>query len=123
MAYRKKSGRKLKPSDVLPIWSTTNTEVNNAFVSSCMFGMGITDIPSYWRKLKAVIVFCIFLGACIGLSVSGFNGLMVGSLLGFAAPAGVIWLAVTLFHITVYLLAFCLVWVAILGVLWWLLHS
>lgn len=88
-----------------------------------MFGMGITDIPSYWRKLKAVIVFCIFLGACIGLSVSGFNGLMVGSLLGFAAPAGVIWLAVTLFHITVYLLAFCLVWVAILGVLWWLLHS
>ena len=123
MAYRNRSGRKIKVSEVLPIWTTANTEANNAFVSSCMLGMGVSDIPSYWRKLKTAIVFCMFLGACIGLSNSGFTGLMVGVLLGFATPAGVIFLAVTLFHYLIFLFAYCVAWAAILCVGWWLLHS
>lgn len=119
MAYRKTSGRKIKVSEVLPIWTTTNTELNNAMVSSCMLGMGISDIPSYWRKLRTAIMFCVFVGACIGLSHGGL-GLVVGVLLGFATPAGVIFLAVTLLHYLIFLFAYCLACAAILCVGWWL---
>lgn len=124
MAYRNKSGRspgrKVRLSQVLPIWTTTNTEVNNAMVTSCMLGMGISDIPSYWRKLRAAIVFCMFLGACIGLSSSGAKGLIVGILLGFSTPAVVIFMTVTLLHYLIFLFAYCLAWAAILCVGWWL---
>ena len=122
MAYRNRSGRKVKVSEVLPIWTSANTELNNAMVSTCMLGMGISDIPSYWRKLKGAIVFCMFVGACIGIP-HGFTGLIVGALLGFATPAGVIFLAVTLLHYLIFLFAYCVAWAAILCVGWWLLHS
>jgi hypothetical protein len=126
MAYRplqRSSSRKVQLSKVLPLWTTANTETNNLMVSSCFSGMGMSDLKSYTRKLSAAIIFCVFVGACIGLANSGLKGLIVGSLLGFAAPAGVIFLAVTLLHIAVYLFAYCLVWTLIVGFLWWLLHS
>jgi hypothetical protein len=126
MAYkpsRRSSSRKLKPSDVLPIWTSANSEVNNLMVASCFSGMGISDLRSYWRVLPAACAFSVFVGACIGLAYSGVKGLVIGSLLGFAGPAAVIFLAVTLFHIAIYLLAFCFVWALIIAVFWWLLHS
>ena len=92
-------------------------------VASCFSGMGISDFKSYWRVLSVSIGLSVFVGACIGLAYSGVKGLVIGSLLGFAAPAAVIWLAVTALHIAIYLLAFCFVWALIIAVFWWLLHT
>ena len=54
---------------------------------------------------------------------SGINGMLVGSVLGLAAPAALIWLFITLIHIASYLLVFCAAWVVLFCVVRWLFWS
>ena len=127
MAYRRapnrtagrSSRRKLELTKVLPIWTSVNTDTNNIMFLSCLEALGITDLRSYWLKLRILIVISVFVLACIGASTDGIKGLLVGSLLGFATPAALIWLGVTLIHIAIYLAIYCAAWAVILCVAWW----
>lgn len=49
--------------------------------------------------------------------------MLLGALLGLAAPAALIWLVITLIHIAAYLFVFCAVWVVIFYGLMWLLRQ
>lgn len=127
MTHRKASGRsplaKIQVRDVLPIWTSANTDLNTALFVSYLQRLGITGIPSYLRKLAIPIVLCVLVGACTGAIHSGVNGMLVGSLLGLAAPAALIWLVITLIHIACYLIVFCAGWVVLFYVGRWFFQS
>lgn len=126
MAYRKSSrrhqGSKLKVSDVVPYWTSRQVDTNQMLVQETLFSFGIYDLGSYWRKLWPILVICTVLGALIGAGIKGASGLVIGAVLGFATPAGLVACVVTVMHFLVYLSAYLLVWAVILGILWLLLH-
>lgn len=123
MAYRKPSGRKFHPSQVLPAWTPAHTETVNLVFLSMLERFGITDIPSYFRKLRIPIVIGAVVGACIGASGSGLSGFLIGALLGFIAPAGLLWLCVVLVGAAIYFTVYFAAWAVILWILWWLICS
>jgi hypothetical protein len=126
MAYRKSYGSprrssKSKPqlSQVFPVWTTANTDVNNAIFMSCLALLDIHDLGSYWRKLKVAISCCVFIGVCVGLANGGgYKNLILGALAGYASPAAAIWLGITLAHVALYLAAYCLAWGLVIWLCW-----
>ena len=127
MARRKSPGRsilsKIRVRDVLPIWTSANADLNTAVFVSHLQGLGITDFPSYLRKLAIPIFICVLFGAFAGAIHSGINGMFVGCVLGLATPAALIWLVVTLIHAAIYLIVFCAAWVVIFYVIRWFFWS
>lgn len=87
---------------------------------SLLSRLGISDVSSYFRKLRTAIAISVVVCACIGASDSGLKGLILGGLLGLFAPAALLWLGVMLFGITIFLTMYFAVWAAILYALWWL---
>ena len=122
MAYRKSSWRKVKPAQVLPLWTPAHSDTANLVAQQVFQKLGITDIPSYWNKLKGVIVLSVIVCACLGASNYGFKGFIVGGLLGTGAPAAAIFLAVVVLA-AILLGVYCLAWVAIYYIACWLLGS
>ena len=90
---------------------------------SIMHGHGISDLKSYWHKLRTWIVLSMFVLALAGAGGYGLRGFFLGGALGFVAPAALIWIGMFLIGITAYLAVYCLAWAAIWTVFWWLLHS
>ena len=126
MAYQKRKSllrRQLKPSQVLPIWTTANTNAANLVVKEVLARLGVVDIPTYFRQLRVVIVICTILGACIGVSSYDLPGLIVGALVGIAAPAALIWLGTVLTLICIFMAVYCAAWAAILCLAWWILGA
>ena len=123
MAYRKSSWRKLKPSQVLPLWTPAHSDTANLITQSVFYKLGITDLPSYWHKLQGAIVLSVIICACIGASNYGLKGVFLGGLLGIAAPAAAIFLAVVVVLAAILLGVYCAAWVAIYCVVCWLLGS
>ena len=86
--------------------------------------LGITDIKSYYAKLQPLIIFSMVLGAAIGSTADhAFLGLVTGLLVGFAAPAVLIFAAVTLVVVSLMLAVFFAAWMVIWFVAMSLLHS
>ena len=123
MAGRKPSLRGPKLSQVLPVWTSANADLNTAIFLSFMQRLGVHDISSYLRRFAIPNFLCAVIGAAIGAFHSGFWGLIVGALLGLATPAALIWLAVTLVHVAAYLAVFCAAWAVIFYVARWILSS
>ncbi len=123
MAYRKSSWRQLKPSQVLPLWTPAHSDTANLITQSVFYKLGITDLPSYWHKLQGAIVLSVIICACIGASNYGLKGVLLGGLLGIAAPAAAIFLAVVVVLAAILLGVYCLAWIAIYYVACWLLGS
>ena len=123
MAYRKSSWRKVKPSQVLPLWTPAHSDTANLITQSVFYKLGITDLPSYWHKLQGAIVLSVIICACIGASNYGFKGVFLGGLLGIAAPAAAIFLAVVVVLAAILLGVYCLAWIAIYYIACWLLGS
>lgn len=106
---------------ILPFRSVEQIETTNLVAASVIWGRGITDLPSYFRELRVSILLGLFVGACLGLSSYGLKGLIVGGLLGMAAPAVLLWLGVVLVAIFIPLLVYVALWSAILyGIGWFL---
>jgi hypothetical protein len=120
---RRPSKGKVTLSQVAPIWNAQRAEVNTAIFTTCLLGLGIYDLGSYWRKLRIPIVICMFIGIVVGLVQGGFKGIFIGVAMGFVTPAAAIWLGLTLFHIAVILVAFVAAWAAILFVGYWILSG
>ena len=90
---------------------------------SLMHRLGIDSFSGYLRKFAIPNSICALVGAGIGVFQSGVSGLIVGALLGVATPGALIWLAVTLVHVAVYLAIFFLAWAVIFAVARWLLFN
>ena len=123
MAYRKPAGRKFKVREVLPIWGASHTNVVNMAFEALMLKLGITDMRSYFLKLRIWIVIAVFVCALGGAYNYGIKGFILGGVLGLAAPAAILWLGILLIGVVAYLAIYCLVWALILWAAWWLLHS
>ena len=75
--------------------------------------LGITDAASYFRQLRIPIAISVVVCACIGAANYGITGFIVGGLTGLLAPAALLWLAVLLVGVAVYLTIFVAAWAAI----------
>ena len=120
---RRTPNSKVSLSDVLPIWTTEHSDTVNLVVASIFWGHGITDVSSYYQKLRIPIVICVILGAFFCAGSYGLKGFVLGGLAGFAAPAVLLWLGVVLVGIVIYLAAYLAAWTVIFYGLWWLLSS
>ena len=123
MAYRKPAGRKFKVREILPIWGASQTNAVNMAFEALMVKLGVSDMRSYFLKLRIWIVIAVLVCALGGAYNYGIKGFILGGVLGLAAPAAILWLGILLIGVVAYLAIYCLVWALILWAAWWLLHS
>jgi len=83
---------------------------------------GITDVRSYFQKLRIPIAISVTVCACLGASSHGLKGFLIGGLLGVIAPVTLLWLGVMLVLITIFLAIYFIAWAVILCLGWWILH-
>jgi hypothetical protein len=114
------SARKL--SQALPIWRQSNSDAANLFFQQLLKRIGITDIRSYFQKLRIPIVISVIVCACIGFSSDGPKGFAIGGLLGVVAPIALLWAGAMLIVIALFLAIYVAVWAAIIFGLWLLLN-
>jgi hypothetical protein len=121
MAYRNTNRRKFNPAQVLPAWTSTQTDTVTMAFKALLSKLGITDTASYFRQLRILIVISVVVCACIGATNYGITGFILGGLAGLLAPAALIWLAVMLVGAAIFLGLYVLAWTGLLYVLRWLL--
>ena len=123
MAPRRTFGRKIKVSEVLPIWGVSHTNLVNMAFETLMHKLGITDVRSYFNKLRVLIAISVLVCALTGASNFGIKGFAIGGLLGLAAPAAILWLGILLIGIVIFLAIFVAAWTLILWAAWWLING
>jgi hypothetical protein len=135
MAYRKtyrsskvprssKSYRSGKSSfragDYVPTWTQSNTDAVTLIFQELMARIGVTDVQSYFERLKLPIACCVVAGAVYGTYSAGFWGFVWYGLAGLVAPAAVVWLGIVLCYCAVILGVFFAAWAAIIFGFFWL---
>lgn len=122
--YRK-SHRRPKPDvlDAVPLFRRKQIDSTNLMFILLMDEIGVTDIPSYFQKLRTWIAATVVICAALGASSYGLKGFIWGALAGIAAPAGLLWLGVVLGYALVYLAVFFAAWAVALFLLYWLIRS
>jgi hypothetical protein len=123
MAYRKAPWRKLRASQILPIWTRSETNAVTLAFQALLSKFGISDIPSYFRQWPIPISISVVVCACIGAATFGFKGFVLGGLSGLALPAAAIFVTVLLVGVTIYLAIFFAAWAVILGLAKWFLSG
>ena len=126
MASRSKkqsSSGKVHLTEALPIWTTAHSSTVNLVFHALLLKLGITDVSSYFRKLRIPIAICVVVGAWVGASFYGLKGFFLGGLLGFIAPAALLWLGVMLVGATIFIALYAIVWTAIVAFLWWFIGA
>ena len=117
MAYRKTYGktsrRKFQYSQVVPVWTSTHTDTVTLAYLALISKLGITDIPSYFSQLRIPIAISLVACAAVGATNYGITGFVLGGLAGLLAPAALLWLAVLLVGVAIYLAMFAAAWAAI----------
>ena len=116
MASRKARWRKLRPSQVLLVWTSTHTDTVTMALRDLFYRMGITDTASYLRQLRIPIAISVMVCAVFGGVRWGVTGLCLGGLSGVLAPAALLWLGVMVVAIAIwlgiYIAAWAVIWVA-----------
>ena len=84
---------KLNIGDYVPLLTRSQAETTNHLTRLMFEALGVTGIKSYFKKLPLPIAICVLLSSVIGACVSGFLGLIFGSMAGIMLPAALIWLA------------------------------
>ena len=123
MRFRKGQSKRHQLKDYIPLRTSADADFNTAIFLECLAKWGITDVRSYFLKLRIIISICVVIGAIAGAIHSGLHGLIVGALLGLPAPAVVIWLVITVIHVAIYLAVFCAAWVALYYLARWILRN
>lgn len=124
MTYRRQKQTSWhKAAQVLPIWSSANTDAANIVVKELLARIGVTDVKSYFTQLGFVIALCAVVGASMGASSHGANGLIAGALLGVVAPAFAIWICTVVVLVVVFLAVYCAAWAVIVYLASWILGS
>lgn len=126
MASRSKkqsSGPKVHLTEVLPIWTTAHSGTVNMVFHALLQKLGITDVHSYFRKLRIPIAICVVVGALVGVSFYGLKGFFLGGLLGVIAPAALLWLGVMLVGAAIFIALYAIAWTAIVSFIWWFIGA
>lgn len=113
MAYRKTSRRKFQYSQVVPVWTSTHTDTVTMAFQALLSRLGITDVPSYFRQARIPVAISLVVCACVGAATYGITGFVLGGLAGLLAPAALLYLAVLLVGVAIYLAMFVAAWAAI----------
>ena len=112
--YRKSYSRSKSPKptwiDAVPRWSQAQTDTSNLLARMMFEKLGITDLKSYFEKLMPAIVVCVILCAAIGAYRDGLSGFFWWGLSGMAAPAALIWLAVVVPYVLLYVAMIFAAW-------------
>lgn len=109
-SYSRSNRSKSSWSDAVPRWSQAQTDTTNLMARMLFEKLGITDLKSYFEKLLPAIVVCVVLGAAIGAYVDGLSGFFWWGLSGIAAPAALIWLAVVVPYVLLYVALIFAAW-------------
>ena len=109
-SYSRSNNRKSPWTDAVPRWSQTQTDTTNLMAQMLFEKLGITDLKSYFEKLMPAIVVCVILGAAIGAHRDGVSGFFLWGLAGIAAPAALIWLAVVVPYVLLYVAMIFAAW-------------
>jgi hypothetical protein len=117
MANQKSPRQKMLQA--LPIWTTQNSDIVNLVFQDFMSKLGITDVPSYFRRLRIPIAISVVVCALMGASEFGVKGFVLGGVLGLFAPIILLWLVLLLTGIAIYLVLFCIAAAVCWGFLWW----
>jgi hypothetical protein len=126
MTYRKptrSAGRNIQLPQVVPKWTTAHSDTVTLVARELMANLGITNASSYFHILRTPIAISVIVCACIGASIYGLKGLLLGGLLGVIAPIALIWLCVLLIGLAIFMAVYVAAWAVILYLVWWLLHS
>jgi hypothetical protein len=91
--YTRSRYTKLNIGDYVPLLTRSQAETTNHLTRLMFEALGVTGIKSYFKKLPLPIAICVLLSSVIGACVSGFLGLIFGSMAGIMLPAALIWLA------------------------------
>ena len=123
MAGRNPPWRKVRPSEVLPVWTSTHTDTVTMALRDLFYRMGITDVPSYLRKLSIPIAISVMVCAIAGGIHWGVPGLILGGLSGVLAPAALLWLGVMVVAICIWLGIYIAAWAVIWAIFKWCLSE
>ncbi len=120
---KKPSSGKVHLTEVLPIWTPAHSSTVNLVFHALLLKLGITDVSSYFRKLRTSIAICVVVGALVGASFYGLQGFFLGGLLGVIAPAALLWLGVMLVGAAIFIAIYAAAWAAIVAFLWWFIGA
>jgi hypothetical protein len=109
-SYSRSNNRKSSWTEAVPRWSQAQTDTTNMMARMLFEKLGITNLKSYFEKLMPAIVVCVVLGAAIGAYLDGFSGFFWWGLAGIAAPAALIWLAVVVPYVLLYVAMIFAAW-------------
>ena len=123
MAGRKSPWRKLRPSEVLPVWNQSHTDTVTMALRDLFYRMGITDVPGYFRQLRILIAISVMVCAIAGGIHWGLPGFFLGGLSGVLAPAALMWLGVMLVGIAIWLGIYIAAWAVIWAIFKWCLSE
>lgn len=122
-AKKQSSSCKVHLTEVLPIWTTAHSSTVNLVFHALLLKLGITDVSSYFRKLRIPILICVVVGALVGVSQYGLKGLFLGGLLGLIAPAALLWLGVMLVGAAIFIVIYAAAWALIVAFIWWFIGA
>ena len=123
MAGRKAPWRKIRPSEVLPVWTQSHTDTVTIALRDLFYRMGVTDVPSYLKKLSIPIAICVMVCSIVGGVRWGLTGFFFGGLSGLLAPAALLWLGVMVVAIAIYLGIYIAAWAVIWAIFKWCLSE
>ncbi len=123
MAYRKTTRRKFQYSQVVPLWTSTETNAVTLAFQALLSKFGISDFSTYLRQARIPIAISVVVCACIGAANYGIKGFILGGLAGLLAPAALVWLTVLLVGIAIYLAFFIAFWAVIWAIGQWFLSE
>lgn len=109
-SYSRSKDRKPSWGDAVPRWSQAQTDTSNLLARMLFEKMGITDLKTYFEKLLVPVAISVALGAAIGAYRDGLSGLFWYGLAGIAAPAALIWLAVVVPYVLLYVAMIFAAW-------------
>jgi hypothetical protein len=109
-SYHRSNSRKQSWSDAVPRWSQAQTDTTNLMARMLFEKLGITDLKSYFEKLMPAIVVCVVLGAFVGAYRDGVSGFIWWGLSGVLAPGALIWLAVVVPYVLLYVAMIFAAW-------------
>ena len=115
------SRRKFNAAQVLPIWNTTHTGIVNVVFLATLERFGVSTFQTYFERLRILIVISVVICACLGGYHYGIGGFLLSGLLGVIAPVAVLWLAILLTGITIFMGIYVAAWAAIFFLLKWFL--
>ena len=105
----------------LPIWKPNHTGVVNTVFLSIMERFGVTDVHSYFERLRILIAISVAICACLGGYHYGMGGCLLIGLLGVIAPAVVLWLGILLTGIAIFMGIYLAAWAVMFYLVKWFL--